>query len=231
MFKLLVLAALSLSAGFAQIETSSITGLVLDPSGAAVPAATVLVTNTATNLISRTVTNEKGEFVAPQVPAGAYRVNVSKAGFKATTVDEVAVHPGVPATVNLKLEVGQTSEAIEVRAGAEILQSTSADVSSSLTGRQLTDLPFATRNAIELLVDVPGTQTPTNPRSSSINGLPKGAINITFDGMNTQDNNLKSSDGFFSYIMPSVDAMEEVTLTTSAAGVDATGRAARRSSS
>ena len=72
-----------------------------------------------------------------------------------------------------------------------------------MTGRQVTELPFATRNAVELMVTQPGTATPTNPRSSTINGLPKGAINITIDGINTQDNYFKSSDGFFSYIMPS----------------------------
>src|SRR5206468_10788823 len=82
------------------------------------------------------------------------------------------------------------------------------------------ELPFASRNAVELMVTQPGTQTPGNPRSSTINGLPKGALNITIDGQNTQDNMLKSSDGFFSYIMPSVDAIEEVTLTTSAGGVE-----------
>src|SRR5206468_10286683 len=86
------------------------------------------------------------------------------------------------------------------------------------------ELPFASRNAVELMVTQPGTQTPGNPRSSTINGLPKGALNITIDGMNSQDNMLKSSDGFFSYIMPSVDAIEEVTLTTSAGGVDSTSQ-------
>jgi len=79
---------------------------------------------------------------------------------------------------------------------------------------------------VELMVTQPGTATPTNPRSSTINGLPKGAINITIDGINTQDNYLKSSDGFFSYIMPSVDSLEEVTLTTSAAGADSTAQGA-----
>ncbi len=54
--------------------------------------------------------------------------------------------------------------------------------------------------------------------------MPKGAINVTIDGMNTQDNNLKSSDGYFSYIYPSVDALEEVTMQTSGAGVDSTAQ-------
>src|SRR5437773_2460134 len=83
--------------------------------------------------------------------------------------------------------------------GAEIIQATSASVSSNLTGRQVFELPFATRNAVELLVTQPGTQTPTNPRSSTINGLPKGSLNVTIDGLNSQESMLKSSDGFFSY--------------------------------
>src|SRR5207248_624308 len=107
-----------------------------------------------------------------------------------------------------------------------VLQTATAAVTNTVTGRQIVELPFASRNSVELLVTQPGTQTPTNPRSSSINGLPKGALNITMDGMNTQDNLLKSSDGFFSYIMPSQDAVEEITLTTSASGVDSTSQGA-----
>jgi len=221
-----VLAALLFSAAisFAQVDVTSVTGLVTDPTGAAVPGATITVTNMATGAKLNATTSDRGEYAVPALPAGGYRITVAKSGFKTETVDGVALIVGVPGTVNVKLTVGQTSETVEVTAGAEVLQTATADVNTNLTGRQLTDLPFATRNAIELLVDAPGTQTPTNPRSSTINGMPKGALNITIDGMNTQDNNLKSSDGYFSYIMPSVDALEEVTLTTSAAGVDSTAQ-------
>ena len=115
---------------------------------------------------------------------------------------------------------------MEVVGGAEIVQATSAAVSSTIGGRQLFELPFATRNAVELLVTQPGVQTPSNPRSSSVNGLPRGALNVTIDGMNTQDNMLKSSDGFFSYIYPTVDALDELTVTTSAGGADSSGQGA-----
>jgi hypothetical protein len=224
--KRFLLAAFLLAAPFAfcQVDVTSVSGIVKDPSGAAVPAATVDVTNTATDHKYQATTNEKGEYAVPALPAGPYHVSVTKAGFKSETVDNVVLIVGVPATVNLDLQVGQTSERIEVTAGASIVQTETADVSTNISGRQLTDLPFATRNAIELLVDAPGTQTPTTPRSSTINGLPKGALNVTIDGMNTQDNNLKSSDGYFSYIFPSVDSLEEVTLETSAAGVDSTSQ-------
>lgn len=221
-----VFAALLFAAAlaFAQVDVTSVTGTVSDPTGAAVPGATVQVVNLATGATLSATTNEKGIYTVPALPAGGYRVTVSKSGFKTETVENVQLVVGVPGTVNVKLEIGAATETVQVTAGAEIVQAQTADVSTNLTGRQVQDLPFATRNAVELLVDAPGTQTPTTPRSSSVNGLPKGAINITIDGMNTQDNDLKSSDGYFSYIMPSIDAVEEVTMQSSAAGVDSTGQ-------
>lgn len=224
MKRLLAAAFLAAVLAFAQVDVTSVTGVVTDPTGAAVPGAAITVTNSATGAKFSATSTDKGEYTVPALPAGGYTISVSKTGFKAASITNVSLIVGVPGSVNVKLEVGQTTETIEVAAGTEIVQTATADVSTNLTGKQLTDLPFATRNAIELLVDAPGTQTPTTPRSSTINGLPKGALNVTIDGMNTQDNNLKSSDGYFSYIYPSVDALEEVTMQTSAAGVDSTSQ-------
>ncbi|MGH9719329.1 MAG: TonB-dependent receptor domain-containing protein, partial [Bryobacteraceae bacterium] len=90
----------------------------------------------------------------------------------------------------------------------------------------LHELPFTSRNLTELIVTQPGTATPSIPRSSSMNGLPKGAFNITLDGINIQDNANKSGDGFFNSIFPRADAIEEMTVTTAAAGADNTGEGA-----
>src|SRR4051794_31990270 len=214
------------TAALAQVNTGRIDGTVTDPTGAAVPGAEVNVGNSATGLQVKTTTNEKGDFTVPSLQAATYKVSVSKTGFRVATADGIVVNAGVPASVNIKLEIGQTNEVVEVSAGAEIVQATSATVSSTLGGRQIFELPFATRNAVELLVTQPGVQTPGNPRSSSVNGLPRGALNVTIDGMNTQDNMLKSSDGFFSYIYPTVDSLDELTVSTSAGGADSSGQGA-----
>jgi hypothetical protein len=211
---------------FGQGATATMGGIVTDPQGAAVPGAQVTVVNLATQATFRIDSGGGGEWTLPALPAGEYHVTIARTGFKTANVDHVAINAGVPASVNLKLEIGQTTEMVEVVSGAEIVQATSATVSSTIPSRMVAELPFASRNAVELMVNMPGTQTPTNPRSSSINGLPKGALNVTMDGMNVQDNLLKSSDGFFSYIQPSPDALEEITLTTSAAGVDGTSQGA-----
>jgi len=174
--------------------------------------------------VVKTTTNEKGEYALPSMPSGTFRVMVTKAGFKTETKTDVEMAAGVAATVNFRLELGQTNETVMVQAGAEIVQATSAEVSSTITGRQINELPTATRNGMELFTMLPGTQTTTSYRSSTVNGLPLESINVTIDGLGTNDNWLKSQDGFFSYIMPSVDSLEEVTLSTSAGGVDSTAQ-------
>src|SRR5712692_6818520 len=221
MKKLAALVCLATALGFAQ--TSRLDGTVTDQTGASIPGADVTVTLIATDQVFKTTTNERGEWVLPSMPAATYKVVVARQGFKSGVAPSVGMSAGVPATVNIKLESGAATETVEVIGGAEIVQASSAAVSSTISGRQLFELPFATRNAVELLVTQPGVQTPSNPRSSSINGLPRGALNVSIDGMNTQDNLLKSSDGFFSYIYPTVDALDELTVTTSAGGADATG--------
>ena len=225
MKKLLAILCFVTSVVFPQ-AAGRIDGSVTDPTGAAVPGAEVAVTLIATGQPFKATTNERGEWTLPSMAAAEYKVVVTKPGFKSGIVPSVTVNAGVPALVNMKLEIGAATETVEVVGGAEIVQATSATVSSTLGGRQLFELPFATRNAVELLVTQPGVQTPTNPRSSSVNGLPRGALNVSIDGMNTQDNMLKSSDGFFSYIYPSVDALDELTVSTSAGSADSSGQGA-----
>jgi hypothetical protein len=207
-------------------QTATLDGTVTDPQGAAVVGAQVEVVNVATGQVVRTTTDVRGHWALPAMQAATYRVLVTKEGFRTAVLESVAMNAGVPATVNTKLEIGQLTETVEVKAGAEIVQATDAAVTSTLTGRQVFELPFTSRNALELLVTQPGTQTPTNARSSSINGLPRSAISITIDGMNSQDNYYKNADGFFSYIYTPTDSIEEVTLSTSAAGADSLGQGA-----
>src|SRR5262249_2702026 len=108
----------------------------------------------------------------------------------------------------------------------EILQTQSANVSTTITGRQITDLPFTSRNATDLLLFLPGTTTPGRPRSSSFNGLPQSAINMTLDGLNIQDNGAKNGDAFYTNFYPRTDAVEEVTLSTATPGAESSGEGA-----
>jgi len=148
-----------------------------------------------------------GEWALAAMPPASYKVMVSKPGFRSQTIGKCD---------GQRRCSGQNRRSPGTRfhyrdgdgaSGARrSYRPKSATLSNTVQARQVAELPFATRNAVELMVTQPGVATPGNPRSSSINGLPKGAINVTVDGMNTQDSLLKSNDGFFSYIYTPVDA-------------------------
>ena len=224
---LLVLALSSLTA-FSQggASTGSISGTVLDPKGAVVAGATVTVKSVATNQESTTQTSGDGTFSVPALAAGVYTATVTAAGFKQSVVTEIKVDLGVPTTLRVELEIGSANETVTVVGGAELLQSQSATIGTTLIGRQITDLPNASRDALDLVLTMPGTATPGRPRTSTVNGLPKGALNITLDGLNAQDNLLKSSDGFFTFIRPRTDAVGEVTVSTSTPGSESSSEGA-----
>lgn len=207
-------------------STGSITGTVLDPKGAVVSGATVVVKNSATNQESTTQTSGDGTFNVPALTAGVYSASITASGFKQAVVTEIKVDVGKPSSVNIELEIGSANETVTVVGGGELLQTQSATVGTTLTGRQITDLPTASRDALDLVLALPGTTTVGRPRQSSVNGLPKGALNISMDGINVQDNLLKSSDGFFTYIRPRTDAVSEVTVSTTTPGSESSSEGA-----
>src|SRR5207248_2562582 len=225
-FATLLILGLFALAAIAQVTTGRIEGTVTDPLGAAVPGAKVKVLNKATGLALENTADERGGWVFPSMATATYTVTVNHPGFKTVTIDNVKVDAGVPATVNAKLEVGSLTEIVEVQGGAEILQTQSATVTSTLVGRQLHDLPFTSRNLTELIVTQPGSATPGVPRSTSVYGMPQSALNVTKDGINIQDNSNKSGDGFFNAIFPRADAIEEMTVTSAAAGADSNAEGA-----
>jgi hypothetical protein len=225
--KLLTLLAMFAVLAFSQaVTTAPMGGNVTDPQGGLVVGAQVVVTNASNGQRFNATTDAQGHWTLPAMQEGTYRVTVTMAGFRTLSITEVKLDTGTPATVNAKLEVGQVSETVDVAAGAELVQTATATVNSTLEGRQVFELPAITRGGLDLLVSQPGVQTASTNRNSSVNGLPNGAINVTLDGMSTQDQNLKSSNGFFTFIPITQDSIEEVTLTTSAAGADSTGEGA-----
>jgi len=214
------------TAAFAQSTSGRIQGSVTDAQGGVVPGAQIRVVNTEYGQALEAITDELGFWAIPPAPTATYTVTISLAGFKSVTIQNVKVDAGVPATVNAKLEVGSVSETVEVTGGAEILQTETASLTSTLIGLQLHELPFTSRNLTELIVTQPGSATPGVPRSTSVYGLPQSALNVTLDGINIQDNANKSSDGFFNAIFPRADAIEEMTVSSTAAGADSNAEGA-----
>jgi hypothetical protein len=202
--------------------TGSITGSVVDANGAVVPNATVVIKSDSGQEFT-VVTNDSGGFRVPSVGAGLYTVTTTAASFKRYVVEGVKVDAGLPSTVNVVLQAGEVSETVVVTGGGEVLQTQTATIGTTISGRQITETPIASRDALDLVGMLPGTATVGAPRRSSINGLPKGALSITIDGVDVQDNLLRSSDGYFTYVRPRVDAIDEVTVSTSNPGAESGG--------
>jgi hypothetical protein len=220
--------ALLMSVGaFAQgSSTASISGVVVDSGGGVVPGADVTVKNNGTGETYSAVTSGQGVFSVPSLITGTYTVTVSLQGFKTVVLNNVVVNAGVPASVRATLEVGGLAEQVLVQATTEVIQTQTAAVSTTFNTRQVASLPLSSRSAADLIVSLTGVQTAGGSRDSIVNGLPQGTINMTLDGVNIQDNTLKTTDGFFAMIAPRIDAVEEITFTNAAQGAEGTGMGA-----
>jgi hypothetical protein len=146
------------SAALAQETRSVILGTVRDPSGAAVVGATVNVINNDTNANTQLVTNDRGHFEAPYLLAGNYTITVTATGFKKTVRQGFVLTVNTRAEADITLEVGATNESVTVTADAPLLETTTASGSTTLSNRQVMDLPVLNNSAILLARTTPGIQ-------------------------------------------------------------------------
>ncbi|HLA95533.1 MAG TPA: carboxypeptidase-like regulatory domain-containing protein, partial [Pyrinomonadaceae bacterium] len=200
---------------FAQDTSGKLVGSVSDDNGA-VPNATVVVTNKQTGGERTLQANGSGNFDL-SLEFGVYSVKITATGYKTTTIDDVKIDLGRDTAVNAKLQVGDIAEVVTVTSTGEQINSTNAELSSTIGTREIRDLPLNTRNPLGLLNLLPGV----NATTSSINGQRSSATAFTRDGLNVQDNFIRS--GAFVSDQPTVDDTGEFTVTTQNAGVEGGG--------
>jgi hypothetical protein len=205
-------------------STSSITGVVVDAEGGFVPGASIKIKSDSTSTEFTAISGSNGVFTVPAVNVGVYTITVTLQGFKQAVLKGVTVTAGQPATVRATLEVGGLTEEVVVTAATEIIQTTSAAAATVINTKQITSLPVGSRSALDFAQFLPGVQTASSVRNSTVNGLPQSSISITLDGVNIQDNTLKTTDGMFAIVSPRLDAIEEVSMTSAAQGAEATGQ-------
>jgi hypothetical protein len=207
-------------------SAATISGVVVDGSGAVVPGADVTIKHTATGAVNTTVTGASGTFVVPALPAGNYTITIALMGFKTRVLNDVVHQLAVPTNVRAVLEIGALEETVVVQSGVEIVQTTSSSVATTVPMNKIVNMPLGSRSALDFVAHLPGVDTASDVRSSTVLGLPQSAINITLDGMNIQDNSNKTSDGFFTRVSPRLDAIEEVTVSTAGTGAEGSGQGA-----
>ena len=144
----LMLICLSVSLAFAQAtNTGTITGTVSDQSGAVVPEATVILTDTSTNAERTTVSSHTGQYVFVNVSPGSYNITASKAGFQVAKLTGQTVQVGTQTTANFKLTVGSAQQTVEVQAAGTDLQTLNATVGSTVEQEAIAQLPSLLHDA------------------------------------------------------------------------------------
>ncbi len=199
-------------------STGTLIGTVADATGAVIAGAQVDVVDDATGAVVKTNTGPDGSFRVASLRPGNYVVTVKMDGFKTGQFRSVKIVVGQIYDLQAKLEVGEVQSTVVIEAGAEVLETASTSIGTTITGKAINTLPLSSRDALDLAILMPGASTTGRARQTSFMGLPKGAINITYDGINAQDNILKSSDGFFTIIRPRIDTVEEFSITTAGQG-------------
>jgi Carboxypeptidase regulatory-like domain len=176
MLMLLVVAAWG-SAVYAQQITGAVTGTVLDSSGAAVVGTSVKLTNIGTAFTQTTTTDTSGDFQFRLLQPGTYLIEVSSPGFKTFRRDGIIVEADRSLAVPVTLEVGQTSETVEVVGGTPLLEPNTSELGTTVDSQKVMDLPLNARNPMGLANLIPtvkgvgyfGNQILTSWRVGSIN--------------------------------------------------------------
>ncbi len=198
----------------AQIGTSTMTGRVTDASGAIVPNTTVTVVQKATNFTFNATTNEDGIYRVLSLQPGTYRVTFEAAGFKKAIRDEVELRTGDTLAVDMAMQVGQVSDAVEVTGGAQLLETETSATGTVMSGKVLYDMPLYQRFVNSTMNLVPGMTTGGYAYGGSLGsyhlaGQRAGAIGIFEDGVNGND-----QGGGTETIKPIQNAMAEVKVIT-----------------
>src|SRR5690349_7718419 len=218
-----VLLALGLcSVAMSQTVSTRVSGIVKDTAGATVPGAKVTLIDASTKDQKTATTSDEGTFSITDVRVGNYVVTVEATGFKKLQVNNIEAHVDIPVVLNgLVLEAGGVTETVSVTAGEaqSLIRSEDAKLSTTIDVKQVQDLPLNGRNPINLAGGMAGVNTNANIRTSAINGLRGSFSNITWDGIEINDN-LVRTDALFGSNTPSVAGVAEFTLTTQNAGAD-----------
>jgi hypothetical protein len=224
------LATISLSVlGFAQTDRGTITGTVLDNTGAAIPAASVTATNIATNTATTAVTSSTGVYSIPALQPGTYKVRVEKSGFKAAEITQVVVVVGNTTPANLSLEIGQVSETVEIASSGGVqVQTENAKITSQVSNKQIDQLPLVVsgtmRSPFDLSLLTPeskplglggaaGVGGPGYNSEFSLGGGQGGTWGITLDGASSGTSRFGSTE-WASLNTPSIDAITEFAVDT-----------------
>jgi outer membrane receptor protein involved in Fe transport len=200
---------------FAQVNTGTINGSVVDPSGAAIPNAKVILKNQNTGTDQVLTAGPDGLFRVPFVQPGIYSVKAEAPGFRTYEQKNLEVLLGREVAVNIKMEVGATSESVVVEASAPIVEADTAQVTTTVAREKIMNFPRLGRGLDNIALLAPGVQpglgfTNNNGTSLSVNGQRSRANNFLLEGQDNNDPTI-GGPGLF---QSNVEAISEFSITT-----------------
>src|SRR6202521_4900712 len=175
--------------------TTSVRGTVVDPSGKAVAGASVVLANAETKTERTSTTGEQGEYQFLFVPPGNYKLAVTAAGFRRYEQTDLQLLVNTPATANVQLTIGGTSETVRVTSEAPAINLVDASIGNSFDETQVSQLPLEGRNVPDLLSLQAGVAYTGNrigdkdqdTRNGAVNGARSDQSNVTLDGVDVND--------------------------------------------
>ena len=204
---------------------TSVRGTVTDPSGAAIPNATVRFVQIGTNSERTDTSNAQGEYSVLQITPGTYRLEVEASGFSKFEQTGVQLLVNEPATVNVRLQIGTQQQVVTVtESGPEQVNTTDASIGNAIGEEPISQLPFESRNVVGLLSLQPGVTYFADPqerddyRSGAVNGGKSDQGNVTLDGVDVNDQQNRTA--FTSVLRVTLDSIEEFRTTTTNGGAD-----------
>ncbi|MGC2402581.1 MAG: carboxypeptidase regulatory-like domain-containing protein [Acidobacteriaceae bacterium] len=207
-------------------ENATITGSVLDPTGAAIPNVSIVLTNIGTGQARQTVSNSSGIYVFPNVGVGHFNLDATAAGFEKFSRTDITVNTDQTLKEDVSLTVGNSAQTVTVQANALQVQSETSELSTLITGQQVTQLATNGRNVTALAALGAGVAS-TLPLFSGVLAL-TSANGISFNGTRSTHNiylldggelNDRGCGGCFSSL-PSIDALHEFQTLDSNYGPD-----------
>ncbi len=212
----LLCAVLASGALLAQVNTATVTGLVSDPSGAAVPDAKIEARNEQTGVVSSTTSNSVGRYGITSLAIGTYDFTVTGSGFQKLTRTGIGLTAGQILDLAFPLQVGTAQQSIDVAGEAPVLSYDSAEQHAVQDDRAVRNMPLAHLDWTGLLVTTNGVSQGGNS-GVTMNGLPPAGFNLTVDGTSASSDPEMPSIGFYQgfNVINTVnsDAVAEVSIT------------------
>jgi hypothetical protein len=201
----------------AQSERGTISGTIKDPSGAVIPGAKILVTNTATNTVINLTSNGAGDYSAPSLPVGQYNIRVEREGFRPSSLTGITVNAATSVRADITIEVGTSQQVVEVQAQAVQLHTDDAKSSSTITNKLVDELPLVVGGALRSPFDL-ATLTPEAKQLGGDNGFMLGGGQAASYGTNLDGVSVNTTralqQSWVAVNAPSLEAITEFTVDT-----------------